>query len=222
MTQAQLADRAGMSQSAVARLERGDANPTIATLDNVIAASGHRLVLAAEPCRPSFDEGQILERLAMTPAERLANFTASSRNLGTLIGRSAAAPPALRAGETLRSLVERGVDFVVAGGIAAVLHGSARNTFDLDIWVATDDTNLTALNDTSVTSLGELDVLARPPGAPVYEELRRHADRYDLGGFNVSVASIDDLIAMKQAAGRPKDLLDIEELEAIRRLRRRE
>jgi hypothetical protein len=155
-------------------------------------------------------------------------------------------------GAILRRLVERGVDFVVIGGIAAVLQGSARNTFDLDICFATDDVNLAALGDvlvalgarlkgveedipfvldrrmlrqvellTLVTSSGELDVLSRPPGAPPYQELRRGADRYDLGGFNVSVASVDDLIAMKEAAGRPKDLLDIEELEAIKRLRRR-
>jgi hypothetical protein len=160
--------------------------------------------------------------------------------------------PPLDAGGILRRLVERGVDFVVIGAVAAVLQGSPRNTFDLDICFATDDVNLAALGDvllalgarlkgvdedvpflpdartlrqvellTLVTSLGELDVLARPPGAPSYPELRRNADRYDLGGFNVSVASVDDLIAMKQAAGRPKDLLDIEELEAIKRLRRR-
>jgi transcriptional regulator with XRE-family HTH domain len=88
MTQAELAARAGLTQSAVARLERGGANPTIATLDNVIAATGHRLVLAAEPRRASFDERQLLERLAMTPAQRLANFTASSRNLGALARRA--------------------------------------------------------------------------------------------------------------------------------------
>ena len=160
--------------------------------------------------------------------------------------------PPLRADEILRRLVERGVDFVVIGGIAAVIQGSARNTFDLDICLATEDANLAALGDvltalgarlkgvdedvpfvpdartlrqvellTLVTSLGELDVLGRPPGAPPYRDLRRHADRYDLGGFNVSVASVDDLIAMKQAAGRAKDLLDIEELEAIKRLRHR-
>ena len=148
--------------------------------------------------------------------------------------------------------MQRGVDFVVIGGIAAVLHGSARNTFDLDICFATDDANLAALGDVLsalrarlkgvgedvafvpdartlrqiellalVTTLGELDVLTRPPGAPAYQDLRRKADRYDLGGFNVSVASIDDLIAMKHAAGRTKDLLDVEELEAIRRLRHR-
>src|SRR5581483_7761917 len=140
--------------------------------------------------------------------------------------------PPLSADQILRRLVERGVDFVVIGGIAAVLHGSARKTFELDICFATDDDNLAALGDvlttlgarlkgdqedvpfvpdagtlrqaerlTLVTSLGELDVLPRPSGAPAYRELREHADRYDLGGFNVSVASIDDLIAMKQAAG---------------------
>ena len=88
LTQAELAARAGLRQSAIARLERGSANPTIATLDNVIAATGHRLVLGAEPRRPSFDEGQLRERIAMTPAQRLATFTASSRNLGGLTRRA--------------------------------------------------------------------------------------------------------------------------------------
>jgi hypothetical protein len=74
-----------MTQSAVARLERPQANPTVATLANVIAAAGHRLVLAAEPSRASFDEKQLLERLAMTPAERLAHFTASSQHLDRMV-----------------------------------------------------------------------------------------------------------------------------------------
>jgi hypothetical protein len=149
----------------------------------------------------------------------------------------------------LRALTERGVDFVVIGGIAAVLHGSARNTFDLDLCFATDDANLDALGEvlmglharlrgvedvplvpdaatlrrievlTLSTDAGDLDVLARPDGAPSFDVLRRRADRFDVGGFVVSVASLDDLIAMKSAAGRPKDRETVAELQAIRRVR---
>jgi hypothetical protein len=42
-----------------------------------------------------------------------------------------------------------------------------------------------------------------------------------LGDFSVLVASPDDMIAMKQAAGRPQDLADIAEWEAIKRLHSR-
>jgi predicted nucleotidyltransferase len=163
-----------------------------------------------------------------------------------------ARPPDLRADEILQRLTARGVDFVVVGGIAAVLHGSARNTFDLDICFATDRANLDALGDVLVgldarlrgvadevpfvpdgetlrkvelltlsTSAGNLDLLAVPPGAPPYQRLRRNAARFDLGGFTVNVASIDDLVAMKTTAGRPKDQQDVAELKAIGRLLRR-
>ncbi len=149
----------------------------------------------------------------------------------------------------VRALAQRGVDFVVIGGIAAVLHGSPRNTFDLDVTFAVDPANLDSLGAvlvalgarlrgvpddvpfvpdgrtlrgvdvlTLTTELGSLDVLARPAGAPPFATLRQRADRYDIGGTVVRVASIPDLIAMKRAAGRPKDLADIAELEAILRL----
>jgi hypothetical protein len=162
------------------------------------------------------------------------------------------ADPPLDAPDLLRRLVSRGVDFVVIGGVAVVLHGSPRNTFDLDVCFATDPANLEALGAvltdlgarlkgleedlpfvadaatlrrvqllTLVTPLGAFDVHVRPTGAPPYATLRRRAERYDLGGFSVLVASLEDLIAMKRTAGRPKDLADIAEMETILRLRRK-
>jgi len=71
------------------------------------------------------------------------------------------------------------------------------------------------------TSLGWLDVHRELKGAPPYRELRRNAERLDAGGVEVLVASPDDMIAMKAAAGRPLDRADIAELEAIKRLRAR-
>ena len=69
------------------------------------------------------------------------------------------------------------------------------------------------------TDEGPLDLLVEPAGAPDYSALRRRAERLDLSGVEVLVASIEDLVAMKRTAGRPKDTLDLEELEAIVRLR---
>lgn len=71
------------------------------------------------------------------------------------------------------------------------------------------------------TAEGPLDLLREPPGAPPYDELRRRADRIDLEGIAVLVASLDDLETMKRKSRRPSDLVDLEEIEVIRRLSRR-
>jgi predicted nucleotidyltransferase len=70
------------------------------------------------------------------------------------------------------------------------------------------------------TPMGDIDLLVNPEGAPTYKTLRRRADVMDLGGHNVRIASIEDMLAMKRAAGRPQDLTDIESLEAARRRKR--
>jgi predicted nucleotidyltransferase len=69
------------------------------------------------------------------------------------------------------------------------------------------------------TDDGGLDLLADPPGAPPYATLRERADRVDLDGVVVAVASLGDLLAMKRAAGRPQDLADVDALEVARRIR---
>jgi hypothetical protein len=69
---------------------------------------------------------------------------------------------------------------------------------------------------TFTTDVGWLDLLGTPSGTSGFEDLARTADAFDLFGYRVLVASIEDLIRMKRAAGRRKDLLAVEELGALR------
>jgi hypothetical protein len=62
-------------------------------------------------------------------------------------------------------------------------------------------------NFTFTTRLGSLDILADPAGAPPYRDLKAAGTRITVSGWQVIVASLDHLIAMKEAAGRPKDKL---------------
>jgi predicted nucleotidyltransferase len=63
---------------------------------------------------------------------------------------------------------------------------------------------------------GDIDLLVEPSGCPPYDVLKANADRIEVEDLPVLVASIDDLIAMKSAAGRPQDLIDLEALEIAR------
>jgi hypothetical protein len=69
---------------------------------------------------------------------------------------------------------------------------------------------------TFTTTAGNLDILGSPSGVEGFDDLVHGAETMDLDGLAVPVASIDDLIAMKRAAGRPKDLIEVEVLGALR------
>jgi predicted nucleotidyltransferase len=76
-------------------------------------------------------------------------------------------------------------------------------------------------NFTLVTRAGGLDFFNEVPGGAPYEQVRERSVLVDLGdGLQIRVAGIDDLIAMKRAAGRPRDLQDIATLTHIERERR--
>ena len=81
LTQAELAARLGVSQSAVAKLEREGANPTVETLDRTLRAAGFRLQLiapawgaAAREPGPSIDVGLVRQHLALDPGRRIAEL----------------------------------------------------------------------------------------------------------------------------------------------------
>jgi hypothetical protein len=65
------------------------------------------------------------------------------------------------------------------------------------------------------TAAGDLDVLNGALGAPPYDDLSERAIEVEVRGTPIRVASLDDVIAMKRAAGRPQDLRDIADLTAL-------
>ena len=70
---------------------------------------------------------------------------------------------------------------------------------------------------TLTTDHGDLDIIKVPPGVAGFYALDANAERLDLAdGLRVAVASLDDLIVMKRAAGRPKDRIELEILGALR------
>lgn len=64
------------------------------------------------------------------------------------------------------------------------------------------------------TDLGRLDVVQGLDGVPSYKELRLRAAESEILGVTVAVCSLDDLKAMKRAAGPTRDLADLEDLES--------
>lgn len=151
-------------------------------------------------------------------------------------------------GPILRTLVRHQVLFVVIGGVAGNVHGSTTATLDLDICYERSVENIerlaqalqelrvtlrgadaslpftpdarairNGLNFTFDTEYGAFDCLGEASGYK-YEVLAPNAEPADLGVI-VHVASLDDLIRMKRAAGRLKDLVEIENLSKLRDVR---
>ena len=70
----------------------------------------------------------------------------------------------------------------------------------------------TGRNLTLTTRLGDVDVIMRLPGVPVYDELRSEAIEVELHGARFNVCSRAHLVAMKRSRGSALDQADIERL----------
>lgn len=72
------------------------------------------------------------------------------------------------------------------------------------------------LNFTLATSLGSIDLFGEVPGGGTFENLRPHCRTVHLFGHDCLCLDLPRLVDLKRAAGRPKDLEVLAELEALR------
>ena len=134
--------------------------------------------------------------------------------IGAFAGRLLGSPTLTRDVDICHATDEQNLSALVAvlSGLNARLRGVDRRVpLQLDARSVARAPSLTLTIDA-----GDIDLLATPAGTQGYDDLIRTADATDLDGLTVMVASIDDLIRMKRAAGRPKDLIALEVLGALR------
>jgi hypothetical protein len=111
--------------------------------------------------------------------------------------------------------IGRAVDLLTEWGLKPLLPVPPRdfaNPAKRQEWIETKNLEVFSMRDER-NPIRTVDLFAREP-IP-FDELWTRADRIELGGHEVRVASIPDLIRMKRMANRTQDLLDIEKLEAI-------
>lgn len=142
--------------------------------------------------------------------------------------------------ELLRTLSKHRVRYLLIGGHAVSVHATPRNTEDMDILVEQTPSNGTRLHAALVEfGLGSfaprpeeilehdvfwqfgrkpvrIDILTQIPAVAFGPAWKRRAIAR-FAQLEVPILGIEDLIANKRAAGRPKDLADVASLEAAMR-----
>jgi hypothetical protein len=153
-----------------------------------------------------------------------------------------AAEPPFEPERAVAALNHAAVDYVIVGGLAVGAHGVVRATRDLDIVPDSDPENmqrlaacltaiggrhpiegaLTGANLARPVSIkvptrhGDVQVINRMGGVPPFTDLRRDELRVELASDAVApVCSLAHLRAMKRAANRPRDRVDLAELEQL-------
>ena len=145
--------------------------------------------------------------------------------------------------EMLFALLDAKAEFLVVGAHAASVHGHARNTGDLDIWVRPSTENaprvMRALHafgaptfDWTVEDFtkpdwcfqmgmppGRIDLLTGIAGVSFDDAWPNRVD-HELQGRAVPFLGLEELLRNKRAAGRPKDLADVAALEKLKRKRK--
>ncbi len=140
--------------------------------------------------------------------------------------------------DLIRLLNEHQAEYMIIGAEACAAHGYVRATNDIDILINPTEDNIQRVRDalesygfdTSEASLGDFQtkkILFRKywydvdihPNAKGIETLQALKNKFPgiFEEITAYFASLEDLIAMKKAAGRPKDLEDLRYLEEIKK-----
>lgn len=137
--------------------------------------------------------------------------------------------------DVFKSFQKYNVKYLVIGGIAAVLYGVPRATFDLDIIIEASEENARRLLDAlldaglstaSLTNKEEIlsheitifkdrvriDAQTKTPGL-IFEDAWKRKQTMNYQGQEFYVTCFEDLVASKKAAGRTVDLEDVRLLE---------
>jgi predicted nucleotidyltransferase len=137
-----------------------------------------------------------------------------------------------------KALNEHRLEAILIGNMAAALHGAPVSTIDIDLFFRKTPRNMQKLKLVAGT-LGavilrpyypvsalfrmqrerdglQIDFMGRIDGVQSYEGVRRRAGVYEIGGWKLLAASLEDIIRSKRAAGRGKDLAVIDILEKTR------
>ena len=138
----------------------------------------------------------------------------------------------------LKLLKEHKVEFLIIGATAFPVHGYARATLDIDIFIRPTETNAEKtwvalkafgydVTDVRIRDLLKKKLLIRQYIVETdihpfvkgisFEDAWENKVRAKFGDTFVYFASLDDLIKMKRAAARPKDLEDLKYLRKLKR-----
>ncbi|NWF84635.1 MAG: nucleotidyltransferase [Bryobacteraceae bacterium] len=133
----------------------------------------------------------------------------------------------------MKSLSSNGVRYLLIGGYAVNLYGYVRSTGGLDVWIANDPENAAKVagavrgfgfKDASAEMFQDSGAIVRMGLPPVRIEIMtgiygvefdacyERRQTMEISGLAVPVIDLDDLKRNKRAAGRMKDLADLEEL----------
>jgi hypothetical protein len=95
------------------------------------------------------------------------------------------------------------------------VHARLRNAPEDLPFILDAETLKRGLNFTFVTDIGDLDLLGEIRGVGHFDDVLADSLTVELFGYRFSVIDLGKLIVAKRAAGRPKDLIAVPELEAL-------